>query len=38
MDGKKEGRGVFKWRDGRVYEGFFKDGKMNGKGKYYRGS
>ena len=31
---KKEGFGVYKWADGRRYEGMWKDGKQHGKGKF----
>ncbi len=27
--------GIFTWSDGRRYEGFWKDGKQDGQGKYY---
>lgn len=27
------GFGVYKWANGKVYEGYWKDNKMNGKGK-----
>lgn len=30
----QEGKGIFKWNDGRVYEGDFSRGKIHGKGKY----
>ena len=28
------GRGIYKWSDGRIYEGQLKDGLQHGKGKY----
>ena len=31
---KKEGYGVFTFRDGRVYEGEWKDGKQHGRGLF----
>lgn len=27
-------QGVYKWKDGRVYSGFWKDSFMDGRGKY----
>ena len=32
-NGKKSGTGTFKWNDGTVYEGEWKEDKINGKGK-----
>jgi hypothetical protein len=32
-DGKPEGYGVMKYVNGSIYEGDWKDGKKNGKGK-----
>ena len=32
MNDKREGNGVFKWKDGRVYDGQWKDGKQHGIG------
>ena len=29
---KREGKGIFKWRDGRVYEGEWREGKQHGLG------
>lgn len=29
-----DGKGIFKWRDGRIYEGDWKNGKMHGYGIY----
>ena len=34
MDDHKEGRGVFKWPNGRTYDGNWKLGKMDGEGTY----
>ena len=31
---KKDGFGVYRWADGRIYEGEWKDGKQHGRGKY----
>ncbi len=31
---KKEGHGVYKWSDGRVYDGNWLRGKQHGNGKY----
>lgn len=33
LDGKRDGYGVYKWVSGQLYEGSFKNDKMNGKGK-----
>ena len=30
---KRHGYGIFKWADGKIYEGNWKNGKMNGEGK-----
>jgi hypothetical protein len=35
LNDKKHGRGVFTWKDGRKYDGEWKEGKQNGKGRYY---
>lgn len=32
FENKITGKGVLKWSDGRVYDGYWKDGKMNGDG------
>jgi len=32
VEDKKEGYGVFKWADGKMYKGHWKDGKQHGKG------
>ena len=39
VQGKKEGKGILKFKDGTVYEGEFKDDNFNGNGtmKYYNG-
>ncbi len=29
-----DGRGIFKWKDGSIYEGDYKDNKKHGFGKY----
>lgn len=34
-DGKKDGKGKFKFSDGSLYQGFWLDNKRNGKGSYY---
>lgn len=31
--GKKEGVGKYRFNDGRIYEGQWRDGKQDGKGK-----
>ena len=31
---KKHGYGVYHWSDGRKYEGYWKDGRQHGEGKY----
>ena len=31
---KKHGYGVYYWADGRVYEGYWGNGKQHGEGKY----
>lgn len=31
--GKKNGMGKYRFQDGRVYDGEWKDGRQNGKGK-----
>lgn len=31
---KKHGFGVYKWADGRIYEGMWENGKQHGEGKY----
>jgi hypothetical protein len=31
---KKHGYGVYFWADGRRYEGYWKNGKQDGEGKY----
>lgn len=33
VNGKKEGRGIYKWKDGSIYEGEFKNDMMHGTGK-----
>jgi hypothetical protein len=33
-DGKRTGRGIYTWADGRSYEGDFIDGNMTGRGIY----
>jgi hypothetical protein len=35
LNGKKHGRGVFKWVNGKVYEGEFEDGDMHGQGELF---
>jgi len=30
-----EGKGIFKWPDGRRYEGDYRDDKKEGKGIFY---
>lgn len=32
MKSRQEGRAIFRWPDGRVYKGKYKDGKINGFG------
>ena len=32
--GKREGIGKYYWNDGRIYIGFWEDGKQHGLGKY----
>ena len=32
---KKHGAGIYKWADGRKYEGEWADGKQHGKGTYF---
>jgi len=34
LDGKRSGKGVYRYADGAVYEGDWLDGKMSGKGVY----
>ena len=29
-DGKKHGRGIFKWKNGAVYEGVFEENQISG--------
>lgn len=36
-NGVKEGKGIFRWHDGKIYEGDFKNGFMHGKGIFSRG-
>ena len=38
--GKKEGKGKYRFNDGRVYEGEWVDGKQHGKGRivYFDGT
>ena len=33
-NGKKHGRGVYRWANGAVYEGDYKDDKRHGQGEY----
>ena len=33
IKGIREGKGKYKWKDGRVFEGMFRNGKPDGKGK-----
>ena len=35
--GLKSGEGIFRWADGRIYEGEFRNGMMNGEGKFWKG-
>ncbi len=32
IDGKRTGRGIYTWADGRRYEGDFNNGNMHGRG------
>ena len=32
--GKKQGKGIFDWKDGSKYEGEMKDGWYHGNGKF----
>ena len=32
---KKNGRGIYHWSDGRVFNGIWKEGLQDGKGTYY---
>ena len=34
MNDKKEGDGIFRWPDGRIYNGKWRDGKQDGDGIY----
>jgi len=34
MDDKRNGKGIYKWTNGNVYEGDLMDDKRNGKGIY----
>lgn len=36
MNDKRQGRGVFTWKDGRVYDGEWMDGKQHGKGTFIK--
>lgn len=36
MNDKREGSGVFTWKDGRVYDGDWRDGKQHGKGVFIK--
>ena len=33
-DGKKEGSGIYRWKDGSTYEGNYLEGKRHGHGKF----
>ena len=35
VNGKKEGKGKYKYKNGCIYEGFFKNNKKDGKGIFY---
>lgn len=35
MNDKKDGYGVFRWPNGKIYKGNWKQGKMNGDGEMY---
>mgnify|MGYP000995560446 CR=1 FL=1 len=37
-NGKKNGKGIFKWNDGCMYYGEYKDNKMDGFGSCYNSS
>ena len=37
MNGVKEGKGTFYWKNGNKWEGYFKNDKMNGEGIFYDG-
>lgn len=34
VDGSYDGIGEYRWSDGRIYGGEWKNNKMNGKGEY----
>ena len=34
MDDKKCGYGIYTWPDGRIYKGYWLDGKQHGLGQY----
>ena len=34
LNDKKNGYGIYYWQDGRVYEGFWYNGKQHGPGQY----
>ena len=36
MNDKREGKGSFFWKDGRIYDGQWKDGKQHGKGLFIK--
>ena len=37
VNGKREGKGVFTWRDGLKWEGGFKNDDLNGEGTFTDG-
>ena len=34
MSDKKHGYGIYKWPDGKIYDGFWKEGKQDGEAKF----